>query len=202
MNPLIPPLAVSAAYVALSDREHGARILAALRSPLPSLALTRLWHDLCRDADPDEARFAEVVYVLAHNLTPAPNDYAAVVGKVVRVLTPPPVREQHESWTRPGAGSAWLLRSRERIPDEWQTCDRLSLGAVYAVGDEFDVVGCDLLIGSYDEAATVAVVVGITGANGLDKGLRSAMANRKQERPGADLALTFIERLAGAVEGL
>lgn len=208
MNPLIPPLHVSAAYVALSDREHGARLLAALRSPLPSLALVRLWDDLRTEVEAlaDAAhltRIADVAFFLQGGLDIHPDDAAHVVGVVVKILTPPPALMPGALWTRPGIGRPWRQLPADEIPVAWPTVATPRLAAVCEVGGAFIVIGYDGgALPAYEEAATVSEIVGVFANCGLDTGLRAAASRARRGTPGGEQALAFAKRLAGAVEGL
>lgn len=209
MNPIIPPLAVSAAYVALSDREHGARLLAALRAPLPPLALVRLWDDLrteskaLPDADARLTPIADVAFFLQGGLDIHPDDAAHVVGVVVKILTPPPALTPGALWTRPGIGRPWRQLPADEISAAWPTVATPRLAAVCEVGGAFIVIGYDGgALATYDEAATISRVVGVFANCGLDTGLRAAASCARRGDRGGEQALAFAKRLAGAVEGL
>ena len=209
MNPLLPPLHVSAAYVALSDKPLGARLMAALRSPGQALALAHLWDVLRseRDAlDPADQRLllavGDVVYHLTQNLRAERRDASFVVGVTVKILTPPPDPGEGQLWTRPGVGSPWGLRNAADIPDGWQTEAVPHLAAVCHYGDAFTVVGYDGVLATYAEAATVSGLVGILAASGLTSGLLAAMSAARRGDPGAEQALDLAKRLSAAVGGL
>lgn len=210
MNPLIPPLHVSAAYVALASQDHGASLLSALRAPSPPLALVRLWEairaEIKATSDADRAnlltRIADVVFYLQGGLDVDPRDAAHVVGVVVKILTPPPSPPHDHLWTRPGVGSPWALRPAAEIPPEWPTVASPRLAAVYRNGDAFAVIGADETFATYDEAATVSEIVGVLAHSGIATGLRAATSRARRETPGAESALALAKRLAGAVEGL
>lgn len=209
MNPLPPPLHVSAAYVALSDKPLGARLMAALRSPGQALALAHLWDVLRseRDAlDPADQRLllavGDVVYHLTQNLNALRRDASFVVGITVKILTPPPDPGEGQLWTRPGVGSPWGLRNVADIPADWQAEAVPHLAAVCHYGDAFTVVGYDGVLATYAEAAGVSGLVGIIAASGLTSGLLAAMSAARRGEPGAEQALDLAKRLSAAVEGL
>lgn len=211
MNPLLPPLHVSAAYVALSNKALGARLMAALRSPGQALALARLWDTLRTERkalplDSAEERLilavGDVVYHLTQNLRAERRDASFVVGVTVKILTPPPDPGEGQLWTRPGVGSPWGLRNVAETPADWQTEEVPHLAAVCHYGDEFTVVGYDGVIPTYEEAATVSGLVGIIAASGLTSGLLAAMSAARRGAPGAEQALDLAKRLSAAVEGL
>ena len=211
MNPLLPPLHVSAAYVALSDKPLGARLMAALRSPGQALALARLWDALRAERralhiDSPEERLllavGDVVYHLTQNLNALRRDASFVVGVTVKILTPPPDPGEGQLWTRPGVGAPWGLRNAADIPDGWQTEAVPHLAAVCHYGDAFTVVGYDGVLATYAEAAGVSGLVGIIAASGLTSGLLAAMSAARRGEPGAEQALDLAKRLSAAVEGL
>ena len=211
MNPLPPPLHVSAAYVALSDKPLGARLMAALRSPGQALALARLWDALRAERralhiDSPEERLllavGDVVYHLTQNLNALRRDASFVVGITVKILTPPPDPGEGQLWTRPGVGSPWGLRNVAEIPADWQTEAVPHLAAVCHHGDAFTVVGYDGVLATYAEAAGVSGLVGIIAASGLTSGLLAAMSAARRGEPGAEQALDLAKRLSAAVEGL
>ena len=180
MNPLLPPLHVSAAYVALADKALGARLMTALRSPGQALAMTRLWNEIRAER----------------------RDASFVVGVTVKILTPPPDPGEGQLWTRPGVGSPWGLRNVAEIPAEWQAEAVPHLAAVCHYGDAFTVVGYDGVLATYAEAAGVSGLVGIIAASGLTSGLLAAMSAARRGEPGAEQALDLAKRLSAAVEGL
>ena len=207
MNPLVPPLAISAAYVALwLGREPAARLLAALREPGQDLAMTRLWRDLLAEhkANPsdDLARFAQAVFVLSDNLNVTAHSAPRIVAIVVKTLRPPPGLLPGYLWSRPGMGTPWAPRPAFAIPDTYHTEAALPLAAIYTDGARLAVVGADDTFATYEEAATVSEWISFAAPRGLDSGLRAARHYVKRELPGADAALSLAERLAAAVEGL
>ena len=209
LPPLIPPLHVSAAYVALANKALGSHVMAALRSPGQALALAHLWDVLRseRDAlDPADQRLilavSDVVYHLTQNLRAERRDASFVVGITVKILTPPPDPGEGQLWTRPGVGAPWGLRNAADIPDGWQTEAVPHLAAVCHYGDAFTVVGYDGVLATYAEAAGVSGLVGIIAASGLTSGLLAAMSAARRGEPGAEQALDLAKRLSAAVEGL
>lgn len=198
MNPLLPYLHVSTAYVARTNQEHGARLLAALRSPDQALALTRLWREV-RETDP---AISAVIDHLEHSLDPEFNDPTRVVGITVNILTPPPSPPPGHLWTREGTGQPWHTFPARDIPRGYKDAAQVYLAMVYRHEDVLHVVGCDRTFNDYAAAATMSAVIRIAARAGLTTAMRHARAFLDRGDPGADVALDFIEGLAGAVEGL
>ena len=211
MNPLTPPLAVSAAYVAINNREHGARLMTALRSPGQALAMTRLWNEIRAERKalpqgcPEDltlAAFAEAVFYLSDNLNAPSRCAQRVVGVTVRTLNPTPALPSGHLWHRVGVGEPWAPRMVEAIPYLEPSETVLHLAAIYHNGDAFAVVGADKTFTTYEEAATVSNLVAMMAPSGLATGLRAARSYVKRDLPGAEQALDLAERLSAAVEGL
>ena len=211
MNPLTPPLAVSAAYVAINNREHGARLMTALRSPGQALAMTRLWNEIRAERKalpqgcPEDltlAAFAEAVFYLSDNLNAPSRCAQRVVGVTVRTLNPTPALPSGHLWHRVGVGEPWAPRMVEAIPYLEPSETVLHLAAIYHNGDAFAVVGADKTFTTYEEAATVSNLVAMMAPSGLATGLRAARSYVKRDLPGAEQALDLAMRLSAAVEGL